>query len=183
MGRMTYFPLLYKSEGRQRFLIWVGGEKDSIVVDADGSIPTFDDAFSLRQYAELRQYNLETEEPVLHDLDWVQSWCADENARINCSEALNAWNLFADIAASVQGAGHDFCVADHSASPTYQKLFWGSNLPSVTPEGESYVPEWSVIELENLRTVLSLGIDLFRKCTVPWTDNRPGRPGVVGLLS
>jgi hypothetical protein len=181
MGRMAYFPLLYKIEGQRRFLIWVGDEKDSIVVDADDSIPTFDDAFSLRQYAELRQYNLETEEPGLYDLDWVQSWCADENTPINCSEALNAWNLFADIAASVQVAGHDFCVADHSASSIYQKLFWGCNLPSVTPEEESYVPEWAVKELESLRAVLSLGIDLFRKCTVPWTGNRPGRPGVAGL--
>jgi hypothetical protein len=177
MGRMAYFPLLYKIQGQRRFLIWVGDEKDSIVVDADGLIPTFDNAFSLRQYAELKEYNLETEEPRLHDLDWVQSWCAGENTPIDYSEALNAWNLFADVAASVQVAGHDFCVADNSASSTYRKLFWGNNLPSVTPKGESYVPEWAVKELESLRTVLSLGLDLFRKCTVPWAGNRPGRSG------
>ncbi|MGA7415342.1 MAG: hypothetical protein WBW33_33020 [Bryobacteraceae bacterium] len=131
-GQMGYFPLRYRLEGRERYLIWIGDEQDSIVVEPNGAIPNFSDALLVRQYAEPRQLTRETEEPVLHNLDWVQSWCSDGKDPIDCAEALNAWNLFADVAASVGAAGIDFRAIDRCAPATYQKLFWGSNLPAVT---------------------------------------------------
>lgn len=43
----------------------------------------------------------------------------------------------------------------------YEKLFWGNNLPTVTPAGKTYVPVWTQNELERLRSVMAYGIDNF----------------------
>lgn len=166
--RMGYFPLLYRLEGRERYLVWIGDEQDSVVVEPHGAIPTFSDTLLVRQYAERRQFTPETEEPKLHNLDWAESWCCDGGAPIDCAEALAAWNLFADVAASVGNAGIDFRAIDRPAPSTYQKLFWGNNLPAVTPEGEHYVPEWTAEDIQGLRSVLRVGLDLFKKCTFDW---------------
>jgi len=39
----------------------------------------------------------------------------------------------------------------------YDKLFWGNNLPAMTPPGERFVPTWSAEELEALAALLSAG--------------------------
>jgi hypothetical protein len=44
----------------------------------------------------------------------------------------------------------------------YDKLFWGNNLPVVTPPGEFYVPAWSDEELAELHRILSDGMRLIR---------------------
>ena len=91
---MKYFPLLYRLQGEKSYLIWISNEKTSVAVDSDGFVVSFGDLASLRQYADLQHYSLETEEPVLHDLDWVATWRMEPGGPVNCGEALAAWNLF-----------------------------------------------------------------------------------------
>jgi hypothetical protein len=46
-----------------------GSRTGTTVVDADGSIPSFKDLRTLGQFAETNGIALESETPVLHDLD------------------------------------------------------------------------------------------------------------------
>jgi hypothetical protein len=57
----------------------------------------------------------------------------------------------------------------------YHKLFWGNNLPPVTPEGCHFNPEWSRDELAALAGVLSAGLEMFQFHTRPLES-----PGVLG---
>jgi hypothetical protein len=167
---VEYFFLLYRLNAQNRYLIWVSHEKDSnekdaVVVDAAGFIPTFEDPTLLRQYADLHHYHLRSEEPILHDLDWVAAWTKSPDGSVNCEEALAAWNLFGDVAESTGKEESAFKHLDSQFLPIYKKLFWGNNLPSTTPEGKQYIPSWSSEEIISLQAILTAGLDLFESCT------------------
>jgi hypothetical protein len=161
---MKYFPLLYRLREEARFLIWISNGDDSVLVDADGSVPSFKDLRTLESFAEQNGIQLESEPPVIHDLDWVAGWRIAHATEIKCVQALDAWNLFRDVAASVQAKGAEFAKLDRNEPLIYDKLFWGNNLPAMTPEGQSYVPQWTLQETQLLAAVLSAGLDLFESC-------------------
>jgi hypothetical protein len=133
-------------------------------VDAEGFVPTFRDIAHLRAYADVNHYSLQDEEPLLHDLDWVAAWTRVPAMPVDCTKALAAWNLFADVARSMPARESAFGHLD-SQPAIYNKLFWGNNLPSMTPKGRRYVPEWSADEIALLAQILSVGLDLFESCT------------------
>jgi hypothetical protein len=162
---VKYFPLLYRLGAEDRYLIWISNEKDSVVAEGGGLVPTFKHIDSVQAYSEVNQYSLEREEPVLHDLDWVAAWTKAPDAPVDCRKALAAWNLFSDMAKSVNERGIAFNQLDSQFPSIYDKLFWGSNLPSMTPSGRHYEPEWSQDELATLAEVLSAGLAMFESCT------------------
>jgi hypothetical protein len=163
-GTMKYFPLLYRLEAEDRYLIWISNEKDFVVVGPEGLVPTFKHMASVQAYADLNNYSLEREEPILHDLDWVATWTKAPDAPVDCRKALAAWNLFSDVAKSISERGISFDRLDSQFPGVYDKLFWGNNLPSVTPSGRHYEPAWSQDELAALTEVLSAGLAMFASC-------------------
>ena len=44
----------------------------------------------------------------------------------------------------------------------YDVVFFANNLPSMTPQGECYVPDWTTDDLETLRGVIHSGVTMFR---------------------
>jgi hypothetical protein len=56
----------------------------------------------------------------------------------------------------------------------YDKLFWGNNLPLITPEGERYLPEWSADEVQSLAQILASGLDLFISVVRQWNPQTLG---------
>jgi len=72
----------------------------------------------------------------------------------------NAWNFFIDVRAV--GACAAFDRADRKATKCYDKLFWGLNLPAMTPEGKSYEPVWQTAETKLMKDVLRAGLDNLR---------------------
>jgi len=180
---MTYFPLLYRLQGEERYLIWVSNEEDSVVVDANGFVPSFRDLITLHQYAEANHYSLESEAPVRHDLDWVAAWGKSPAAPVDCVEALSAWNLFRDVAMSIPSKGTAFEKLDSPGLPIYDKLFWGNNLPAVTPPGKRYNPEWSPDEIRSLVEILTAGLNLFVSRVRDWRPSNDPSPGEPGLRS
>jgi len=63
---------------------------------------------------------------------------------------------------SIHGADDTFEQLDSRFSEVYEKLFWGNNLPAVTPKGFHFDPEWSPDEIAGLATVLRAGLKLFK---------------------
>lgn len=128
-------------------------------------MPVFRDAQAVQAYADQSGYKLESEEPVLHDFDWVAGWVNEPQTPIKCNEALAAWNLFSDVARSVHESA--FEPLDSRFPDVYNKLFWGSNLPSLTPKRCHYDPEWLPEERRVLAQVLGTGLEMFRSFTGP----------------
>lgn len=120
----------------------------------------FNDIESLLKYAASKGLTVDCNNPILLNLDLVTSWLeAKENTSIDCNLFLNAWNLFRDIAFSVNA---EFDSNEKRTKNIYDKLFWGCNLPSVTPKGKYYEPIWDENELNLIRSILNSGLTILR---------------------
>jgi len=98
---------------------------------------------------------------VEYDFDRLRSWCRQPSAAgIDYSAFLNAWNFFDDLAGLHDNPGTAYARLSRGAGRGYDKLFWGSNLPSVTPPGEWFTPSWGADELDSIRRVLEAGLGL-----------------------
>ena len=157
----TYYALWYRLDQSDGYLIWFSDDVDGVITRPDGTIPSFDAQAQLNIYASDNQLGVAPMEPLLHDLDAVVSWLGHSlSANVDTTTCLTAWNLFTDCSASVNG---DF-DADHKRTKgIYNKLFWGNNLPAVTPPGEEYIPVWADDERLLLQEVLCDGLQLFQK--------------------
>ena len=156
----TYYRLWYRLDYTDGYLIWFSNDDDGVVTQPDGVVPSFPDQETLQAYARFHQIELAAMEPLLHDLDGLARWLGRPlSAAVDCDILLTAWNLFGDLATSVK-ATFDH---EHTRSQRiYEKLFWGNNLPAVTPAGQHYTPTWSDDELLLMREILHDGLVLFR---------------------
>lgn len=166
---MAYFPLLYRWHGEQRFMLWRSGDTDSMIGNAKGHIYSFSRLSELNRFAEESKLQVEQAKPklILHDLDVIEMWLRGKKSTVDCVETLKAWNLFCDIANSVESPLKEpFTKLDSEMRDLgiYDKLFWGNNLPAMTPAGERFVPTWSAEELEALAALLSAGLAMLSSC-------------------
>lgn len=166
-----YYPVRYRLDYKERWLLWYtlgegeGDEPDSVVVDENGKMLVFRSRQSLMAYAHAEELALAAEnESAFFNLDNVVKWLGRKRpAELNCVEFLNAWNLLADVSASVGGS---FDPDKARTRQIYHKLFWGNNLPAVTPAGKHYTPQWPGRESRVIRKVLREGLFLFRECAI-----------------
>lgn len=156
----AYYCLWYRLDDTDSYLIWFANESDGIVTDADGTAVCFRDQASLQVYARSNQMSVDNSEPILHDLVLVARWLGDlQSVEVNCGVFLSAWNLFADLASSVNG---QFDADRGRTKDIYDKLFWGSNIAAITAPGDHFDPTWDDDERAILREVLAKGLELFR---------------------
>ncbi len=165
---MIYLPYWYRLRSTDAYLIWYtdaageGAEADGILLDDAGRLLTFLSLDALQGCADSRGLSVDPEmntDPL--DLDTVAHWLgATRKTTVDCPIFLNAWNLFSDLASAVQG--HLAHIDDQAEERIYDKLFWGSNLPALTPPGKHYTPVWTKSEVGRLRNVLNKGMQLFQ---------------------
>ncbi len=160
--KREYHPYWYRLDGIDHYLLWFCDEVDGFFQSADQTIPSFSNQGDLMMVASQHGIQISVEDPTLLDLTVVTDWLQTPKPEgIDCPTFLNAWNLFQDVAETV---GHSFeTTTDGFNTSIYNKLFWGNNLPSVTPPGECYVAEWSAEELSRIHEILSDGFFLFQQ--------------------
>jgi hypothetical protein len=158
MAAVTAFSCELSWHGRRAFFIWLSNDQDRVLLDPAGSIRLFDSLRSLSQFLLAGGLTLSEEDCSLWDFDQVLAWCSDPRPPVDCSHLLEAWNMLADIHAS-RGKTNDLLShADQRGRAVYEKLFWGCNLPAVTPEGQTFDPVWSGEECRSLAQLLRLGL-------------------------
>ena len=170
-------PMNMHAEDRQHYLcvflmsqkkcwvIWYNGEIDGLVVNASGKVMCFSTPELARAYANRHAIELEDKPPAQYDFDRLERWTRRRAAlHIDCVEFLNAWNMLSDVLASTGGSPR-FSAQDSRMNQIYEKLFYGNNLPSVTPRGRRYVPRWSSQEMGSLAQLLRVGIHELRRVT------------------
>jgi len=159
----TVFVIDCKIHGRQVHLLWLSEAADSDhLLMAGSKIRCFSSEAEARNFALANFRNVSPDAPFDYDFDAIILWCADDlDANVNCEQVLNAWNLLTDIPRkpSIPSA---FVDAERQQSMLYDKLFWGSNLPSMTPEGKHFEPSWSQQEVQVLKGLLASGITEFQ---------------------
>ena len=125
-------------------------------------IPVFRSESALALYARAKNIEIVNEEPLLHDLDLIKEWLRQPDRHIDCRAFLAAWNLFTDVANGIAMAftGRQ---KDKLTRRIYDKLFFGNNLPAVTPPNEYYIPQWSAAEQARVVAVMTQGLQLFER--------------------
>lgn len=165
---MTYYPYWYRLDDADAYLIWSTDDSsertapDGVLLDEAGRVVMFRHLDDMRDYAACRGLPVAADvNPEPLDLDFVERWLATaRKTTVDCETFLNAWNLFSDLASTVKsGPVH---IDGQREGRIYNKLFWGNNLPAVTPQGKHYTPLWTKSEVGRMRNVLGLGISLFR---------------------
>lgn len=140
----------------EKYLIWHNDDKDKDVVEIrDNKILTFDTLESARKFAgddcEFCEYNFSE----------LERFISTHDKNFDCKIILNFWNIFNDIVYSFGEKIPD--ERTRRSDRCYNKLFWGNNLPAVTPDGEHYTPVFTRKERKNIRRIMSYGIDFVSK--------------------
>ena len=163
-----YYVTWYRIEGVDRYLLWRNGgdDHDGVLVDDSRRVPSFRTPDEAERAARRLGLHFCEEKPLLIDLDVVVGWLAKPQAEdIDCSALLGAFNLFWDVSLSIGVIGSEFLALKQEAveNKVYDRLFWGTNPPALTPLGKHFVPEWDDIDIEFLSVALGTGLDMFRK--------------------
>ncbi len=144
------------------FIVWHSGERDGFVRDEAGRLRAVRTPEALTATAEVRNVLQVNSEPVEYDFDRIRTWCAAPDvAGVDHAAFLDAWNFLNDLAGLHDGADTPYTRLSRGAAECYDKLFWGCNLPAVTPPGERFEPAWQADELIAIRRVLEAGLELF----------------------
>lgn len=144
---MLSYPLWIRLHHQRIGLVWqtedgtseVEGDTDCVLV-RDGRIISVGTPAEFAAVAQ--QFDLKLEEGTdgIQNLDELERLLELPASDDICTKLLNAWNLFGDVARSVGASLDD---SGPEASKCYDKLFYGSNLESITPAGEHYSPEFT----------------------------------------
>jgi len=144
------------------FVVWHSGERDGFVRDKAGRLRAACTPEALTATAGARNVLPVNSEPIEYDFDRIRTWCAAPDvAGVDHAAFLDAWNFLNDLAGLHDGADMPYTRLSRGAAECYDKLFWGSNLPAVTPAGERFEPAWQADELIEVRRVLEAGLELF----------------------
>jgi hypothetical protein len=158
---VDYFLLPFRLDGLNRHVIWFQNDVDGVITTHNKRIVTFETQDDATNYAVGSNIALTPRVDENLELDWLVDGADFSTGDIDCRRTLLAWNFFADVAASLGAKASDFLAKDRKPSKTYDKVFWGNNLPAVTPDGEHYVPSWSTEEIEEIKSILVAGLMLF----------------------
>ena len=160
MSPRVYHVCGVRVDGRELLFLWFTNEHDGIEEISPGRIRTFPSAESTRTWGRQAGVTVAPDPTVWYDLQEIAEWCEHPAAEgIDCVRFLSVWNLLGDLSSD---SASIFRGADRRAKTVYDKLFFGSNLPSVTPPGRAYSPAWSETDVRELARVLRLGLAEFR---------------------
>jgi hypothetical protein len=117
----------------------------------------------------LRTESAQVHWPEQAELDFGKFWTALKNLRSNrsssrktCSVLLAGWNFIEDMGRTFNLKNDMKRLRSKRMDKAYEKIFYGCNLPSVTPNGKSYSPLWINQEIAVLRAEFRTIWELFR---------------------
>jgi hypothetical protein len=161
MEERRFYPCRLRLNGAEVFVVWYSGERDGFVRDDADRLLTARTHEALTSAAGERDISLLNDQRADYDFDRIWAWCGvPDAAEIDCRIFLDAWNFLDDLAGLHTGAETAYTRLSRKASGCYDKLFWGNNLPAVTPPGERFDPVWRAKELTEIRRVMKAGIRL-----------------------
>jgi len=148
-------------DGKHSFLIWYSGDIDGVIINSENEILSFNDDVSILKYAKNLSMSVDLDDPAFHNLELIENWLKSSKIQeLDCNEVLASWNLFDDIFRSIN---LEFSTKSKLENQVYDKLFWGNNLPAVTPKGKKYEPIWSKEEIQLVSEMLHKGFNKFKE--------------------
>ena len=143
------------------WFLWYSNETDGVLIGDNGLLQVFRSQSEAEEQARTLNLVLSKEKSAFYDMNRITDWVASPSAAtLDCPALLDAWNMFRDISASTETS---FDSDENETLPIYNKLFWGCNLPAMTPSGEHYEPIWDTQEIQLLVHLMQSGLQMFRR--------------------
>ncbi|MDP9316408.1 MAG: hypothetical protein M3R24_37070 [Chloroflexota bacterium] len=170
MRVLTYYAVRYRLDQVEACLIWYTNARDGFFVDEHGRIPAFRDRAQLQAYAQIRGIDVDDDAAVrITDLDLLQRWLlCPENTVSEPAALLSAWNLFLDVAFSVESRA--YIEIYERANKSFAKLATAQNTCPRTASSPNTVPHWTPHDKEVVRIALRAGLKLFRAYVRAYCD-------------
>lgn len=155
---LAIYPILLN--GQIFYAIWFDDGYSKFRLISSGEILAFRSEVEAEKSAGKFRKGLPIGRKQLLDLDACKKWVSKPSAdSVDCDAFLSAYNAAGDYRNAAARANLD--IGDKKYLQITDKLFWGCNLPSVTPKGKSYSPIWTKEEVKELRTMLEESIAIF----------------------
>lgn len=151
------YPLYYIFNQKKSLLIWVDvdGGNAYILSSAQGVIHIANSFREMKKIcAEVTDVEIHWDQKSTLDIDRFfavldQLQSGKHSNRYACRILLDVWNFLEDLACSADFEKSQYRI--EGAAKCYDKIFWGCNLPAVTPEGRVYQPVWCEEEIEAIK--------------------------------
>ncbi|MCL2726453.1 MAG: hypothetical protein FWD69_18695 [Polyangiaceae bacterium] len=154
----SYHTVKFQIKETTYYCIWHTNGIDGLIVEAN-HIKYFHAISDLKTYC-LQNHITLSGEAAEYNVDRVTEWLLGDKKLVDCKFMLDILNIMSDVAHS---AGEYFYGDCDDLDDIYYNLFYGNNLPSVTPSGELYVPTWSCEEIAKMSNVLEGGLGLLKR--------------------
>ncbi len=137
--------------------VWHGDDEVGLLGREREAVTAFRDVDALTLAAADQGYTTDPRAGSKHvDLDAATGELRSRREVLDCTALLSAWDLIEDLGDALGRRR----PAGALRARVHDKLFWGSNLPSVVPSDALYVPSWSRRERRVLRRVTVRGSTL-----------------------
>lgn len=161
------YPYAYIFKGKKTILIWQTNGRDTFMTESDNRLLQSSTVNNLKKILKSKATKVHWSDYV--EIDFDKFWTALRNLRSKkasssktCKDILAGWNFIEDMGRTFNLKKEMMQLRSRLLDKAYDKLFWGCNLPSVTPEGKSYSPLWSTAEINSLRVELRTAWQAFR---------------------
>ncbi|REJ95962.1 MAG: hypothetical protein DWQ29_01270 [Planctomycetota bacterium] len=145
-------------DSRDVFFLWFTDEVDGVVLEA-GNLVTFSTLQECIDFAETRHLDLGSRESTVVAIDQARDWIEHfETSPVDARVLLNTWNMLEDYLRSRGSSGESFPLGENDL---YEKLFFANNLPSITPSGQKFAPDWSLEEKQRIVAALKQPLSEF----------------------
>jgi len=147
-----YYIIRLDFNFQKLYIIWISDDIDKLVVNNDLKIIAFRSKSKMLEFAALCAITLETDIAEYNVYD-LKQWTIAPDDKFDCNSFLNLWNLFNDVAASIdqQFIGD---IRDSERDELYDKLFDGSGIfISKDPN-----PQFCLSEINLLKDILQNGL-------------------------
>lgn len=158
-----FYPYRCLYKGTEKLLIWKSlfeGD-DSFLLDNGNNLVISTSKDALRKKVGNIYHQINWPEEGFIDFD--KFWIALRNLRPNkassnktCNVLLEGWNFIEDLGKSLGHYKTLEILKTAMLNKCYDKLFYGNNLPSITPENKSYNPLWSKEEIQSIRNAFKI---------------------------
>jgi hypothetical protein len=152
------YPYCYIYKGRKTFLVWQTKEddRDTFKLDRDNRLISSKSERGLRSLLGTESKRLKWSEGAQIDFDHF--WNALRRLKVgrssserSCKIQLDGWNFIEDLVRTFGLTETTKGLHSPLLKKVYDKLFYGNNLPAVTPKGKSYTPVWLREEIVSFR--------------------------------
>ena len=149
------FPLLLRYQNMNKILLWNDNEDNnsSFLLNNNNNLVSSDSIEKLQLYVDQYLNNIVFDE--LEEIDYNDFWHKIKNLRKNrgsskrsCEILIDGWNIIEDLLKTYNNINMLRKLKTPIMDQVYGKLFYGMNLPSLTPKNRSYTPVWLENEIK-----------------------------------